>query len=326
MGRPTGRATRRTITVARKKKGDPVNGWLVIDKPEGMTSTQVVGKARWLFNAQKAGHGGTLDPFATGVLPIAFGEATKTVQYAMDGEKRYRFTIRWGQATTTDDCEGEVIAENDARPTPAAITAAVPAFIGRIEQIPPQFSAIKIAGERAYDIARDGERVDLTPRPVEVYDFVLTDQPDDDHAVFEVTCGKGTYMRALARDLGERLGCHGHLATLRRLTVGPFTLDDAVTLDHISGLTEGSDRSDLLLPVETPLDDIPAVALSDDQAQRLRQGQTVALLKRSDRAHIARLHADGDDGATVLAMADDRPVAIARLDGPDLKPVRVLNL
>lgn len=312
--------------MARRKKGDPISGWLVVDKPEGMTSTQVVGKARWLFKAQKAGHGGTLDPFATGVLPIAFGEATKTVAYAMDGEKRYRFTVRWGRATTTDDREGEAIAESDARPTPSAITAALPAFIGRIEQVPPQFSAIKIDGERAYDIARDGERVDLTPRPVEVYDFGLTDLPDDDHAVFEVTCGKGTYMRALARDLGRRLGCHGHLATLRRLTVGPFTLDDAVTLDHISGLTEGSDRSGLLLPVETPLDDIPAVALSDDQAQRLRQGQTVALLKRSDRAVVAHLQSDTAEGATVLAVSGDRPVAIARLEGPDLRPVRVLNL
>lgn len=312
--------------MARKKKGDPVNGWLVIDKPEGMTSTQVVGKARWLINAQKAGHGGTLDPFATGILPIAFGEATKTVGYAMDGEKRYRFTIRWGQATTTDDREGTVIAETDQRPSPAEVTAALPAFIGRIDQTPPQFSAIKVAGERAYDIAREGERVDLHPRTVEVYDFMLTDWVDRDHAVFEVTCGKGTYMRALARDLGRRLGCYGHLATLRRLSVGPFTLDDAVTLDHIEAVTEVSRRSDLLLPVETPLDDIPAVALSDDQAQRLKQGQTVALLKRSDRAHFPRLDLESDGGATVLAMADDRPVAIARLDGPDLKPVRVLNL
>lgn len=313
--------------MARKKRGRPVSGWLVVDKPEGMTSTQVVGKVRWLFQAEKAGHGGTLDPIATGVLPIALGEATKTVAYAMDGTKCYHFRARWGEERTTDDRVGEVIDTREARPATAAIEAVLPRFTGEIQQIPPQFSAIKLDGERAYDLARAGEVLDLEARTVRVDRLTLIGQPDADHADFEVVCGKGTYMRSLARDIGRALGCLGHVATLRRLSVGRFTLDKAISLDELAALGQGAALDSHLLPLETALDDIPALALTADEAHRLRQGQTVALLRRQDFERLEQLIEDsaGRD-VVLLATTAKRPVALCRLEGAEIRPVRVLNI
>jgi len=313
--------------VARKRKGIPLHGWLVLDKPPGVTSTQAMAKARWLLKAEKAGHGGTLDPIATGILPIAFGEATKTVAYAMECGKTYRFTLRFGQSTTTDDLAGEVLATSDARPTDAQIEAALAPFQGLIEQVPPQFSAIKVDGERAYDLARGGETVDLKSRRVRIDGFHLTGRPDADHAEFEVECGKGTYIRSLARDLSVALGTVGHVSALRRLRVGRFGLDRAISLDELERVAQTPEVERLLLPIETALDDIPALALTDAEAHRLRQGQTVALLRRQDLDRLEGLRAGLADGdGTVLAMSAGRPVALARVEGAEIRPVRVLNL
>ena len=313
--------------MARKRRGRPVHGWLIVDKPEDMTSTEVVSRAKRLLQAAKVGHAGTLDPMATGVLPLAFGEATKTVSYAMDGAKSYRFTVRWGEARDTDDMEGQVTATSPVRPDKDAIARAIPRFLGVIDQVPPAYSAIKVAGERAYDLAREGETVSLAPRPVAVYGLTLVDEPDADHAVFDAECGKGTYMRALARDLAQALGTLGHLSALRRTRVGPFGLDAAVTLPHLEALAARGSPDAALLPVETPLDDIPAVALTESEAHRMRCGQSVALLRRSDRERLASLQrSDAGDDGLVLAMVGTLPVALARLDGVELKPVRVLNL
>lgn len=314
--------------MARKRKGSvPRNGWLVLDKPSGMTSTQAMAKARWLMKAEKAGHAGTLDPIATGILPIAFGEATKTVSYAMDCGKTYRFTLRFGQSTTTDDLAGTVIDTSDVRPSDEAIEAALEGFVGEISQVPPQFSAIKVAGERAYDLAREGERVDLAPRIVRVDAFHLTGRPDIDHAEFEVECGKGTYMRSLARDLAVALGTVGHVSVLRRLRVGGFTLDQAISLDELERVAQTPAVESLLQPIETALDDIPALALTDVEAHRLRHGQAVALLHRQDLERLEAIR-----GALVgsepiaLAVSGGQPVALVRVEGAEIHPVRVLNL
>ncbi len=312
--------------MARKRRGDPIHGWIVLDKPEGVTSTQALSRVRRLLNAEKAGHGGTLDPLATGILPIALGEATKTVSYAMDGAKTYRFTVRWGERTATDDREGAVIARSDHRPEPAAVAAALSGFLGVIEQVPPQFCAIKVNGERAYDIAREGDSVDLASRRVRIDRLELVAAPDADTAVLEVDCGKGTYVRAIARDLAERLGTAGHVVGLRRLRVGAFTLEGAISLDDLAAMEQGAAVERLLLPIETALDDIPALALNEAEAHRLRHGQTVALLTRQDRERLAAVHgAAGGDG-TVLALFAGRPVALARVEGAEVRPVRVLNL
>ena len=313
--------------MARRRRGQPLHGWLVVDKAADMTSTDVVGRARRILNAAKTGHAGTLDPMATGVLPLAFGEATKTVAFAMDGRKAYRFNARWGVATDTDDSEGRIVARDDTRPDPAAIAAVLPRFIGEIEQVPPAYSAIKVRGERAYDLAREGETVSLAPRRVQVHDLRLIDCPDGDHAVFEAECGKGTYMRALARDIAAALGTCGHLSSLCRTRVGPFTLDAAITLDHLEDLAGRGQAASALLPVDAPLDDIPAVSLTDSEAHRMRCGQSVSLLRRSDRGRLASLAPDGASAGTmVLVRAGQVPVALARLDGAELRPVRVLNL
>jgi len=313
--------------MARRRKGRPVHGWVVIDKPQGPTSTQVVGQVKRVFDAAKAGHGGTLDPMATGILPIAFGEATKTVQWAMDGDKTYRFTVRWGVATDTDDAEGTVVGTAEGRPADDAVARVLDRFVGEIDQVPPAYSAIKVDGERAYDLAREGRPPELASRRVLIHDLALVDRPDADHAVFEAVSGKGAYMRALARDIAAALGTCGHLEALRRLTVGTFTLDDAVTLAHLDALAEEGDAESALLPVETPLDDIPAVALSESQAHQLKRGQAVAFLARSDRQKLEGLRADLADGEPlVLAMSGAVPVALARLEGVEIRPVRVLNL
>jgi tRNA pseudouridine55 synthase len=308
--------------VARRRKGNPVNGWVVVDKPSGRTSTQVVGIVRRVFEAQKVGHGGTLDPLASGLLPIALGEATKTVAYVMDATKAYRFTVRWGQATATDDAEGEVIAESDQRPDEAAIRAALPAFVGEIEQVPPIFSAVKVEGRRAYDLARAREDFELAPRRVTITRFELLEVPDPDHAVFAVECGKGAYMRALARDLGRALGCEGHIVALRRIRVGSFTEEGAISLESLEALRHSAAAFEHLLPVGAALDDIPAFTLTESEANRLRCGQPVSLLARADRERIRDL----TKGAIVCAMAADKPVALARYEAGAIRPVRVLKL
>lgn len=312
--------------MARKRKGEPIHGWLVLDKPLGLTSTQALAKARRILNADKAGHGGTLDPLATGVLPIALGEATKTVSFAMDGTKVYRFTVCWGEQRATDDKEGEVIARSDVRPEPAAIEAALAPFVGWIDQIPPQYSALKVDGERAYDIAREGDVVDLESRRVRIDAYTYLGSPDTDHADFEVTCGKGTYVRALARDLAEALGTVGHVSALRRLRVGQFTLDKAISLDELAAMDHNAALQTLLLPLATALDDIPALALTETEAHRMRHGQSVLLVTRQDRNRLKGLTDQAGQGEVLLASLGDIPVALARIDGAEVRPVRVLNV
>jgi len=308
--------------MARKPRGLPIHGWLIIDKPLGMTSTRVVTAVRRATGAAKAGHGGTLDPLATGLLPVALGEATKTAAYVLGGTKRYRFTVRWGEARSTDDAEGAVIASSPRRPDLAQINAALPAFLGAIEQVPPAYSAIHVDGERAYDLARAGESFRLAPRSVLIHRLDLVDQPDGDHAVFEVESGKGAYIRSLARDLAAALGTVGHVAALRRTAIGPFREAQAISLESLGSMGHSRAALGHLLPVETALDDIPALVLTDTEANRLRCGQPVGFLRRPDLERIGHL----ESGSLVCAMAGGKPVALARFEAGDLRPVRVLNL
>mgnify|MGYP006276493033 CR=1 FL=1 len=301
--------------MARRKKGRPVDGWLVIDKPAGVGSTQVVSKARWALGAQKAGHAGTLDPLATGVLAVAFGEATKTIPYVMDALKAYRFTIRWGVATTTDDAEGAPLATSESRLSDDAIRAALPDFEGEILQRPPAFSAVKIDGARAYDLAREGEVVDPKPRPIWVESLTLLGRPDADHAECEMVCGKGGYVRSVARDLGERLGCYGHVSALRRTWSGPFDESDAISFEKIDEMRDSGALESHLLPVSTGLDDIPALAVSAAAAASLRQGRPTAVPG-----------GDLDYGDEAWAALKGRPIAIGVYKGGKLHPNRVLNL
>lgn len=307
--------------MARKRRGRPIDGWLAVDKPVGMTSTAVVSRVRRVLDAAKVGHGGTLDPLASGVLPIALGEATKTVAYVMDGRKTYALTVRWGEERSTDDREGEVTATSDVRPTAEQINAALPAFIGEIEQVPPKFSAVKVEGRRAYDLARRDEEVELKARRILIEDFTLVSQPDADHADFRVVSGKGAYMRSLARDLSRALGTVGHVASLRRTACGPFTEDSAISLDKLETLGHSAASSDFLLPVATALDDIPALALTEAEAIRLTHGQPLAVLPVVRRSDVQGVIA----GTTVRAMCGERVVALARIEGGEIRPVRVIN-
>ena len=311
-----------TATMARRRKGKAINGWLVVDKPSGPTSSQVVGMVRRIYGAAKVGHGGTLDPLATGILPIALGEATKTVSFAMDGAKRYRFTVRWGQATTTDDAEGEVTEESGRRPGAEEIRAVLPRFLGEIEQVPPAYSAIKVEGRRAYDLARSDEAFTLAPRRVRIDGLELVDCPDRGHAVFEAACGKGTYMRALARDIGRALDCPTHVVALRRLAVGPFAESDAISLESLEALGHSPAALEQLLPVEAALDDIPALDLTEAEASCLRRGQAVALVARAHRDRIRDL----TNGAIICAKSAGRAVALARYEDGGVRPVRVLKV
>jgi len=305
----------------RKPRGRPLDGWLIIDKPAGMTSTDVVNRVKRIFDAQKAGHGGTLDPLATGLLPVAFGAATKTVPYVMDGTKLYHFTLKFGEARDTDDADGTVTETSGARPDDAAIEAALPQFRGDIMQVPPVFSAIKVAGERAYDMAREGRAPVLEPRPARVDRFALIARPDADTAVFEVASGKGVYMRSLARDLARACGTVGHIATLRRLRVGPFLEKDAIPLDKLRKEDDTTPASpDLLLPVATALADIPALALTQAEAADLLHGQAISLITL-----MGRIPGGADpDGGTVRAMAGSRVLGLCRLEDGMLKPERIL--
>lgn len=308
--------------MARSRRGNPVHGWVVVDKPTGETSTRVVSAVRRVFDANKAGHSGTLDPIATGVLPIALGEATKTVPWVMDATKEYRFELRWGEARDTDDCEGDVTETSDVRPDAEQVAAALPAFLGEIEQVPPRFSAVKIAGRRAYDLARSDQDVTLTPRVIRVDEFWLEEVVDADHASFRVRSGKGAYMRSLARDLARALGTVGHVSKLRRLRVGPFHEADAISLDSLEALTHSPAAFEHLLPVEAALDGIPALPLTGTEADRLRRGQSVPVFRAADRERLGSLR----EGDMLYAVSGGVPVAISRINGGCICPVRVLNL
>jgi tRNA pseudouridine55 synthase len=302
------------------KARENIHGWIALDKPEGLGSTQALAKVKWLFNAAKAGHGGTLDPLASGLLPIALGEATKTVSWAMEGRKTYRVLIKWGEARTTDDREGEISALSDHRPSHVDIDIMLPRFEGEISQTPPKFSAIKVGGERAYDLARAGEAVDLAPRMVSIEKIELLGLPDADHAELSVTCGKGTYIRSLARDLAEALGTVGHVARLRRTVVGPFGEKDMISLEKLAELRHKAPGDNamegVLRPIETVLDGIPALAVKDAEAQRLRQGQKVLL--RGANAPIAQ--------DAVLVMWGRKPLGICSIEKGALTPKRLFNL
>jgi tRNA pseudouridine55 synthase len=306
---------------AKKKQKRDVHGWIVLDKPVGMTSTHAVAVIKRLFAAKRAGHAGTLDPLASGSLPIALGEATKTVPFVVDSRKSYVFTIRWGEERDTDDAEGRVVATSECRPDATAIAAALPRFTGMIEQVPPRFSAVKIEGARAYDLAREGEPVNIAPRSVTVHRLELKEMPDRDHAVLAAECGKGTYVRALARDLGRALGTYGHVCALRRNRVGPFDesamipLEQLESLCHRAAAGEGN-LADLLLPVETALDDIPALAVSPADAARLQRGQAV-LMRGRDAAVVSGL---------VQVASGGELVAIAEVERGEIVPKRVFNL
>jgi len=311
--------------VARKRKGACIDGWLVIDKPAGVTSTMVVNRVKRALGAAKAGHAGTLDPLATGVLPIALGEATKTVAYAMEGTKRYRFTVRWGEQRATDDAEGELTASSERRPSEAEIRAVLPRFAGELEQVPPAYSAIKLEGQRAYDLARAGLVPALAARTVRIERFELLALPDADHAIFEVFSGKGAYMRGLVRDLAAALGTYGHIAALRRLSVGRFAEEAAISLEKFEALGHSPAALEHLLPVETALADIPALALTDIEAKLLRSGRPVQVLRTADRAKIDGM-ADGD---VACAVSGGKPVALVRVASTpvlQLHPVRVLHV
>ena len=305
--------------MARRKKGRSVHGWLVLDKHQNMTSTQAVGAVRRAFDAQKAGHSGTLDPLATGILPIALGEATKTVSFAVDGEKAYRFTVRWGGETDTDDTEGTVTNTSDKRPERGDIEALLPQFHGEIMQVPPAYSAIKVDGARAYDLARGGEIVMLEPRPVFIDSLALVEMVDASTSVFEARCGKGTYVRALARDMGRILGCYGHVIALRRTRVGPFDETQAVTMEALlaAASSEDPDRlSALLQPVEAALADLPELLVSLSDAASLARGQTV-LIRGRDAPILT---------GPAYATSKGRLIALGELAKGALHPTRVFNL
>ena len=301
--------------MARKRKGNPVHGWVVLDKPYELGSTSAVGKVRWLFKAQKAGHAGTLDPLATGVLPIALGDATKTVPFLVDAIKGYDFTLTFGEDTDTWDAEGQVTETSDVRPSKADIIKALPEFIGDIEQIPPRYSAIKVGGKRSYDLARSGEVVELKSRQVHIESIELSEFAPG-AATFSVVCGKGTYIRSIARDLAKSLGSCGHVTMLRRTRVGPFNLSHAFSLDALEQLCHRGGVLEGLRPVETALDDIPVLAITDKDAADLKQGRAIVLVPLPEP----------QKSEWILAMCGDKAIALCKPDGGQLWPKRVFNL
>ena len=298
--------------MARKRKGRDISGWVVVDKPAGLTSTAVVNKLRWALDAKKAGHAGTLDPAATGVLAVALGEATKTIPHVTDALKCYRFTVRLGQATTTDDAEGSVIAESDLRPTDAQISDALAPFRGDIMQIPPQFSAVKVEGERAYDIARAGDEMDLAARPLRVDSLEMIARIDADHVELEMVCGKGGYVRSIARDLGAALGCHGHVTVLRRVWSGPFVARDGISFAQIEALARSPELDARVQPLEVALADLPELPATPEGAARLRNGNPGMVLA-----------SDVEYGDEAWASLDGRAVALGVYKAGELHPTRV---
>ena len=300
--------------MGRTRKGRDISGWLVVDKPAGLTSTAVVNKVKWAFDAKKAGHAGTLDPDATGVLAVALGEATKTVPYITDALKAYTFVVRLGQSTNTDDAEGEILKTSDARPEDAQIKDALGQFIGDIMQVPPQFSAVKIDGQRAYKLARDGEDLELAARPLWVDELILTDRPDADHVTLEMTCGKGGYVRSIARDLGEALGCFGHVRELRRIWSGPFDAADGISLEQINELAKQPELDTYLRPLEEGLQDLPQVSATPEGAVRMRNGNPGMVMA-----------SDVEYGDECWASLDGKAVAVGRYKAGELHPSRVFN-
>jgi len=312
--------------MGRKSRGLKIDGWVNLDKPLGLTSTQAIGKVRRILNAQKLGHAGTLDPLASGILPIALGEATKTIPFVQDAFKTYRFTVTWGEQRSTDDAEGDVIASSDHRPSKADIEKALPGFLGNIEQIPPKFSAIKIDGQRAYDLARDGKDVEIKSRIVTIETLELINT-EKDSAELLMNCGKGTYVRALARDLALELGTYGYVSELRRARVGPFTLKNAISLDILEEMSDSAPLNEAVLPLDSALDDILALDLRQDEAAKLKNGQVLTFVSRPDYQRLV----DGgfgnpDEIVTALARCQNAPVALIEVEGPKVRPVRVLNL
>ena len=306
--------------MAKAKKRTDIHGWVVFDKPVGMTSTQAVGKIKWLFNVKKAGHAGTLDPLASGCLPIALGEATKTVSYVVGGRKLYEFAVRWGSQTTTEDAEGEVVVSSDNRPDRDSILAVLEQFTGEISQTPPAFSAIKVDGKRAYDLARAGIDVKLNARPVTIYSLELVEIVDSDTARFRAQTSKGTYIRSLGRDLALSLDTCGHIVELRRLNTGPFQENHMISLEKLETLRNSApgeeNLANALRPIETALDDIPALAVDRNGAARLRRGQSVLLRGRDAPIHHG----------LVYATCAGELVALAEVDQAELHPRRVFNL
>jgi|TARA_B110000259_G_C13952103_1_gene377221 tRNA pseudouridine55 synthase len=300
--------------MGRTRKGRDISGWLVVDKPAGLTSTAVVNKVKWAFDAKKAGHAGTLDPDATGVLAVALGEATKTVPYITDALKAYTFTVRLGQSTNTDDADGEIQKTSDARPEDAQIKDALGQFIGDIMQVPPQFSAVKIDGQRAYKLARDGESLELAARPLWVDELIMTDRPDADHVTLEMTCGKGGYVRSIARDLGEALGCFGHVRELRRIWSGPFDAADGISLEQINELAKQPELDTYLRPLEEGLQDLPQVSATPEGAVRMSNGNPGMVMA-----------SDVEYGDECWASLDGKAVAVGRYKAGELHPSRVFN-
>ena len=309
--------------MGRKKKGDIVDGWVCLDKPFEMGSTEAVSRIRRLFNAQKAGHAGTLDPLASGILPIALGEATKTVPMMMEAQKVYRFTINWGVSTDSVDREGEIIGRSDVRPTVDQVKVTLPAFVGEIDQTPPRFSAIKVDGARAYDLARDGVEFELQARRVTIHSAEVSDAPDADHVEITIRTGKGVYVRSMARDLAAVLGAEGHVSALRRERVGPFSTQNAVTLDSLEEMVHRGAASEGLLAVATALDDIPELAVNEQDAFSLRQGRPIVLLPRQVETLKDRLTGGS---RTVSAFQGQTLVALCQLRAGRLEPDRVFNL
>lgn len=303
--------------MGRYKKGEEINGWLVVDKPRNMGSTDVVNFTRRFFNAKKNGHCGTLDPFATGVLPIAFGEATKLIPYVTEARKEYEFVVKWGEATSTADTEGEVVAFSDKVPTREEILAVLPQFLGEVEQVPPVYSAIKINGKRAYDLARKGEDVVMPSRKIKIYDLALIEELPERQARFRVECSKGTYIRTLGQDIALKLGTVGHLKELRRTKCGNFGLDDAITLEKLKNMVHSSTPNEVLLPIETYLRDIAVIAVSEADAAKLKLGQGL-----SPKAYGL----DSSEVYEAVATHDGKMVAVVRIDNRKIAPVRVFNL
>lgn len=313
--------------MARTKKGNKIDGWVNLHKPVGITSTQALAAVKRALKPQKAGHAGTLDPLASGILPIALGEATKTVPYVQDCIKTYNFTVTWGEQRTTDDAEGVALKTSDKRPAQAEVESLLSGFLGEIEQTPPQFSAIKVDGERAYDLARDGETVELKSRIIYIESLEIISHTAGE-TTFRCVCGKGTYVRSLARDMGLKLGCFGYISALERASVGPFALESAISLDIFQNPDDKPSPEQVLLPLQTALDDIPVLALREQEAARLKNGNGLTFLSKPDleRMSQAGIEWEGRNIVTALATYDKKAIAIVEVEGPELHPIRIFNV